>query len=152
MAVVVKGSAIVVFVLTWLAACATTNGTVASADRLARSLEALAATACASPEAACSDIGYLSAADRLAEQARDFREMADTGTPLQILNSYEHLWREYHRLRTEVSRSNNEAVEAAFEPVTRAFRDVQQCVKQWYSDADHSLLVRGGYAYDPYYN
>ena len=153
--VVVKSCRIgaVLFALVWLAACATTgNGTVAAGNRLARQAEALATTACPSPNDVCFDARYLAAADRFADQAREFRETADTGTPLQILSSYEHLWREYHKLRHEVSRSGNGTLEADFEPTTQAFRQVQQCVKQWYSYADHSLLVRGGYGLDPYYN
>jgi len=145
--------AAVLFALVWLAACATsTNGTVAAADRLAHRAETFATTACPSPSDVCSDARYFSAADGFAEQATDFRETADTGTPLQILHSYEHLWREYHKLRHEVARSGIETLEADFEPTTHAFRQVQQCVKQWYSYADHALLSRGGYAFDPYYN
>jgi hypothetical protein len=55
-------------------------------------------------------------------------------------------------LRYQVSGYGDDSLEADFESTTRAFRQVQQCVKQWYSDADHSLLVRGGYGLDPYYN
>ena len=153
--VVVKSCRIgaVLSALVWLAACATTtNGTVAAGDLLAHRAEAFVTSACPSTNDVCSDIRYFAAADRFADQALQFREIADTGTPLQILSSYEHLWREYHKLRHEVSRSGNAALEANFEPTTQAFRHVQQCVKQWYSHADHSLLVRGGYAFDPYYN
>ncbi len=130
----------VLFALAWLAACAT-NPTVPAADRLAQSAEVFATAACS-----------YNAAERFAEQASEFREMADAGTPLQILSSFEDLWRRYHKLRHEVSRSGNETLETDFEPTTRAFEHVQQCVKQWYSDRDPLLLVRGGYAFDPYYN
>jgi hypothetical protein len=143
----------ILFAIVWLAACATPiNGTVAAADRLARSAETLATTACPPPSDVCYGARYLNAAERFADQASEFRETADGGTPLQVLNSYEHLWREYHTLRHEVSRSGNAQAEGDFEPTTRAFKDVQQCVKQWYSHADHALLSRGGYAFDPYYN
>jgi hypothetical protein len=150
--VVVKSCRIgaVLFALVWLAACAT-NGTVPAADRLAHSAEAFTTTACASSDV-CFDARYFTAAERFTDQAGAFREMADTGTPLQILSSFEHLWHGYHKLRHEVSRSGNDALETDFEATTRAFRDVQQCVKQWYSDRDPLLLIRGGYAFDPYYN
>jgi hypothetical protein len=135
----------------WLAACAT-NPTVPAADRLARSAESFMTTACSAPHDACFDARYFAAAEGFADQTTEFRETADTGTPLQILSSFEHLWQRYHKLRHEVSRSGNEALEAEFETTTREFRRVQQCVKQWYSDRDPLLLVRGGYAFDPYYN
>ena len=138
------------FVLLWLAACAT-NGTPEAADRLASRAEAFTSTACSSSDV-CFDAHYFRAAERFAGQASEFREMADGGTPLQILGAFEHLWHDYHKLRHEVSRSGNEIVEAEFRSTTRAFRQVQQCVKQWYSDRDPLLLVRGGYAFDPYYN
>jgi hypothetical protein len=145
--------AVVFFVLTGLAACVTsTNPTLAAADRLARSAEAFATTACPPAHAVCSDARYLTTAERFTEQALDFRETADGGTPLQILNSYEHLWREYHKLRYQVSRSSDAPGAEDFALTTRAFRDVQQCVKLWYSQADHALLSRGGYGFDPYYN
>ena len=136
--------------LIWLAACAT-NPTVPAADRLAHSAELFATTACSSSDV-CFDARYFNAAERFAEQASEFRETADTGTPLQILSSFEHLWHGYHKLRHEVARSDNETLEAQFDATTREFRRVQQCVKQWYSDRDPLLLVRGGYAFDPYYN
>jgi len=138
------------FALVWLAACAT-NGTLAAADRLAQHAEVFTSAACSSSDV-CFDARYYKTAERFAEQASEFRETADGGTPLQILSSYEHLWREYHKLRHEVARSGNETVEGEFKATTRAFRQVQQCVKQWYSDRDPLLLVRGGYSYDPYYN
>src|SRR5262249_51578481 len=150
---VVKGCRVVAVLcaLAGVAACAT-NGTPAAAERLAHSADAFVTTACSSPTDACLDVRYFPAAGRFAEQALDFREMVDSGTPQQILSSFEHLWRDYHKLRHEVSRSGNEPLVAEFESTTRAFRQVQQCVKQWYSDRDTLLLVRGGYAYDPYYN
>jgi len=140
----------VLLALIWLAACAT-NPTVPAADRLAHSAEAFTTTACASNDI-CFNARYATAAERFVDQALEFRETADTGTPLQILSSYEHLWHGYHKLRHEVSRSGNEALAADFETTTRAFKHVQQCVKLWYSDRDPLLLVRGGYAFDPYYN
>ena len=142
--------AAVLFALVWLAACAT-NGTFTAAERLAHSAETFTTTACSSTDV-CFDARYFTAAEQFAGQASEFREMADGGTPLQILSSFEDLWRGYHKLRHEVSRSGNETVAAEFEPTTRAFRHVQQCVKQWYSDRDPLLLVRGGYAFDPFYN
>jgi len=150
--VVVKSCRIAaaLFVALWLAGCAT-NGTPAAADRLAHSAEAFTTTACSSTDV-CFGARYSAAAAGFVLQASEFREIADTGTPLQILSSFEHLWRGYHKLRHEVSGSGNATLGADFEPTTRAFRDVQQCVKQWYSDRDPLLLVRGGYAFDPYYN
>ena len=136
--------------LAWLAACAT-NPTVPAADRLAHSAEAFTTTACSSTDV-CFSARYFTASERFTEQAWEFHETANTGTPLQILSSFEHLWHSYHKLRYEVSRSGNGTLDADFERTTRAFRHVQQCVKQWYSDRDPLLLVRGGYAFDPYYN
>ena len=138
------------FTLVWLAACAT-NPTAPAAERLAHSAEAFTTTACSSTDV-CFSARYFTASERFTDQAWAFREMADTGTPLQILSSYEHLWREYNKLRYEVSRSGNGRLKADFASTTRAFRQVQQCVKLWYSDRDPLLLVRGGYAFDPYYN
>jgi hypothetical protein len=138
------------FALVWLAGCAT-NPTAPAAERLAHSAEAFATSACSSTDI-CFGARYFTASERFTDQAWEFREMADTGTPLQILSSFEHLWREYNKVRYEVSRSGNGTLKADFEPTTRAFRQVQQCVKLWYSDRDPLLLVRGGYAFDPYYN
>jgi hypothetical protein len=143
------------FTFLLLAGCATGTGktrTSAAADRLERSAVTFSAATCSGPRIRCSDNLYVTAARDFADDAREFHETVDTAGGRAVLSSFERLWHSYQKLRYEVSRSGDRQLQADLKPATEAFTDIQQHVKQWYSDADHALYGRGGYVLDPYYN
>lgn len=138
-----------------LASCATGSGktqTVAAADRLEHSAVTFAAATCPGPGIQCVDSPYATTAHEFAAASREFHETVGEAGDRAVLSAFERLWHSYKKLRHEVSTSGDTQLQANFNPASEAFADVQQHVKQWYSDADHALYGRGGFVLDPYYN
>jgi hypothetical protein len=134
-----------------LAGCATTHTrTATAADRLELSADAFAAGVCSEPKADCSR--DLPAARAFADQAHEFRQTLDSAGEREVVSSFEDLWRSYHKLRDQVDHLHDSQLQAGLKPITKAFVDVQRHVKTGYSDADPTLLMSGGYYFDPIYN
>jgi hypothetical protein len=154
--VVVRAFVIAAFLLAidLLVGCAATgNRTAAAADRLESAADAFAVRTCDGTDVACTSSAYLEVSRVFSLEAHEFRRTLDGGvSDRDVLLAYERLWRRYHSLRHEVSRSDDRALQGHWSPVTTAFADVQQQVRAWYSDADPDLYSRGGYVLDPYYN
>lgn len=154
--VLVRASVIATLLLTvgLLAGCAATgNRTAAAADRLGSAADAFAGHTCDEPNVPCTDNSYVDVARGFSAEALEFRRALEGGvSDRDVLLAYERLWRRYHSLRHEVSRSDDQALQGHWSPVTAAFADVQRQVRAWYSDADPDLYSRGGYVLDPYYN
>lgn len=136
-----------------LASCTTMHERIIRAgDRLERNANALASGA--TYERGATDLvgGYLRAAREFANEAQDFRRVADGAGDRDVVLAFEELWRSYHRLRHEVHRSHSPQARADFKPVTEAFVQVQRIVRNGYSYADTAVYARGGYYLDPFYN
>jgi hypothetical protein len=144
--VLLKALAIATLLLTLhlVAGCAATgNRSTVTADRLTSAADAFAARSDSS----------LPLAHDFSDEAREFRRtLVDRLSERDVLLAYERLWRRYHALGYEVSRSGDHALRENWRAVTAAFADVQQHVKARYSEADPALYSRGGYGFDPYYN
>lgn len=136
-----------------LAGCTTTQTrTEKAAQTLERSAEAFVAGTCYEPNAGCATSRYLPAARVFADQARRFDQTLQGAGDREVVLAFERLWRSYHTLRDEVSRSRDHQARDELKPVTRKFIDVQRDVKNGYSYADPTVYASGGYTFDPYYN
>jgi hypothetical protein len=140
-------------VLVPLASCATTRDRmIRAADRLERNADAFDSDTRCEPGPTYSATGCFRGAREFAEQAHDFRQMADDAGDREVIFAFEHLWHSYHALRDEVLSLHSRQARADLKPVTEAFVDVQRVVKNGYSYADSALYASGGYQFDPYYN
>ena len=136
-----------------LAGCATVHERILNAgDRLERNTNALASRA--SDDAGATDPvgGYSRAAREFANEAGNFRRVADVAGDRDVVLAFEELWRRYQTLRQEINRNQSPRAQADFRPVTEAFVEVQRVVRNGYSYADTALYARGGYYFDPFYN
>lgn|GEM_PF-1436635 len=141
-----------------LAACTTSTHSrmMSLAETLERNAVAFASDTHYEP--AASDLttgpesverGFPGAQD-FAYQAEEFRKtVQDRAGDRKIMLAYERLWRGYHTLSDQVERSENRQAKVDFKPVSQAFGAVQNGMQAY---ADPSLLSRGGYQFDPYYN
>jgi hypothetical protein len=90
-------------------------------------------------------------ANEFAAQADRFRQTVTHAAGDQgVVLAYRELWHSYHALQDQVDGSSP-PIRAALKPVKRAFIHIQRHMSA-YAHADQSILARGGYVLDPYYN
>jgi hypothetical protein len=115
-------------VLAGLAGCVSTRGHLTSStDRLEHNARTLAGDAGAAP--AGPDVVYPTVYARdamaLAEGARELRHAAEGGSDTDVQAAFNRVSRSYHAVRDEVEHSQSLQARNDLQPVTAAYRDVE---------------------------
>jgi hypothetical protein len=108
--------------------CVSTRGHLSSStDRLEYNARALAADAGAAPQgsAVVYPTVYARDAAALAEEARELRHAAESGSDADVQAAFNRVSRSYHAVRDEVEHSESVQAHNDLRPVTAAYRDVE---------------------------
>jgi hypothetical protein len=130
------------------------GGCVSTHARLIQAANTLQerASAFAAADNSYARTGYSEQAREFADQAHDFRQTVGSAGDLEVVHTFQELWRDYRALRDGVAHSHAPQARADLKPVSEAFVDVQRIVKNGYSYADSTVFASGRYVLDPYYN